>query len=391
MLLILAGVTIAALSGPNGILTNATKAKEDNAKAQVIEEARVDILAKQTEKMGESPTSEELEQILTPKYGTLSNEENILDRTLTTKDGYSIKIRDIWNGTLSGQKAEVTPVYAYLCDTDGNGAGETLVLSSTETINGYTIIKNYGDNEAYQTDENNAEDSYGNIYYYPIWKNETTLITNVIIYDKIVPTITDRWFNNCSNLEKIENIINLDTSNVKTMICMFNGCKKLTNLNLSSFNTSSVIDFTSMFNSCSALTNLNISNFDTKNASKINAMFYNCSSLTNLNLTSFDTTNVTSMPTMFYNCSSLTSLDLSSFNTDNVTDITMLFYNCKNLNTIIVNSGWNTEKATGAYVFENCISLIGGAGTKYDASHADKEYAHIDEGESNPGYFTLKI
>ena len=102
VLLILAGVTIAALSGPNGILTNATKAREDNAKTQVIEEARVDILAKQTEKMGESPTAGELEQILTPKYGTLSNEENVLDRTLTTKDGYQIPVRDIWNGTLSG-------------------------------------------------------------------------------------------------------------------------------------------------------------------------------------------------------------------------------------------------------------------------------------------------
>ena len=96
------GVTIAALSGPNGILTNATKAREDNAKAEVIDQARVDILAKQTEKMGESPTADELEQILTPKYGTLSNEENILDRTLTTKDGYQIPVRDIWNGTLSG-------------------------------------------------------------------------------------------------------------------------------------------------------------------------------------------------------------------------------------------------------------------------------------------------
>ena len=52
--------------------------------------------------MGESPTAEELEQILTPKYGTLSNEENILDRTLTTQDGYKIPVRDIWNGTLSG-------------------------------------------------------------------------------------------------------------------------------------------------------------------------------------------------------------------------------------------------------------------------------------------------
>ena len=115
VLLILAGVTIAALSGPNGILTNATKAREDNAKAEVIDQARVDILAKQTEKMGESPTAGELEQILTPKYGTLSNEENVLDRTLTTEDGYQIPVRDIWNGTLSaastggievGEKAE---------------------------------------------------------------------------------------------------------------------------------------------------------------------------------------------------------------------------------------------------------------------------------------------
>ena len=95
------GVTIAALSGPNGILTNATKAREDNAKAQVIEEARVDILAKQTEKRGETLTDNELESILTPKYGTLSDEENILDRTLTTEDGYKIPVSDIYNGELS--------------------------------------------------------------------------------------------------------------------------------------------------------------------------------------------------------------------------------------------------------------------------------------------------
>ena len=101
VLLILAGVTIAALSGPNGILTNATKAREDNAKAQVIEEARVDILAKQTEKRGETLTDNELESILTPKYGTLSDEENILDRTLTTENGYKIPVSDIYNGELS--------------------------------------------------------------------------------------------------------------------------------------------------------------------------------------------------------------------------------------------------------------------------------------------------
>ena len=37
VLLILAGVTIAALSGPNGILTNSTKAKQDTAVAEARE------------------------------------------------------------------------------------------------------------------------------------------------------------------------------------------------------------------------------------------------------------------------------------------------------------------------------------------------------------------
>ena len=129
VLLILAGVAIAALSGPNGILSNATKAREDNAKAQVIEEARVDILAKQTEKRGETLTDNELESILTPKYGTLSDEENILDRTLTTEDGYQIPVSDIYNGELSesvsipegleiGSTVSYNPSGTYLWDSE---------------------------------------------------------------------------------------------------------------------------------------------------------------------------------------------------------------------------------------------------------------------------------
>ncbi|UKI57957.1 MAG: hypothetical protein L6V81_00295 [Clostridium sp.] len=38
--------------------------------------------------------------------------------------------------------------------------------------------------------------------------------------------------------------------------------------------------------------------------------------------------------------------------------------------------------------FYNCTNLVGGAGTKYNSSHVDKAYAHIDGGTSNPGYFT---
>ena len=42
-------------------------------------------------------------------------------------------------------------------------------------------------------------------------------------------------------------------------------------------------------------------------------------------------------------------------------------------------------------MFDGCTKLIGGAGTKYDSKHRGKEYAHVDGGTSNPGYFTYKV
>ena len=40
-------------------------------------------------------------------------------------------------------------------------------------------------------------------------------------------------------------------------------------------------------------------------------------------------------------------------------------------------------------MFANCTSLVGGAGTAWNASNpTDKTYAHIDGGLSNPGYFS---
>lgn len=41
-------------------------------------------------------------------------------------------------------------------------------------------------------------------------------------------------------------------------------------------------------------------------------------------------------------------------------------------------------------MFTGCTSLVGGAGTAYDADHIDHTYAHIDGGAANPGYFTSK-
>ena len=88
VLLILAGISIAMLTGENGILTKADRSREETEKQSIIEEARIEILEKQTENFG-TLTEKELINILTPSYGTLSNngEKTVLDKILITKDG----------------------------------------------------------------------------------------------------------------------------------------------------------------------------------------------------------------------------------------------------------------------------------------------------------------
>ena len=122
-------------------------------------------------------------------------------------------------------------------------------------------------------------------------------------------------------------------------------------------------------------------------------MFYWFSHLTEIEgLNNLDTTRSTNMSYMFYNCSSLTSLDLSSFDTSNVTNMSCMFNSCENLETVTVSDKWTTERVTNSdAMFFGCSFLTGGAGTLYSSSHTDKEYARIDGGTSNPGYFTSAV
>ena len=121
-------------------------------------------------------------------------------------------------------------------------------------------------------------------------------------------------------------------------------------------------------------------------------MFQECKKLTNLDLSSFNTSNVTNMSKMFSYCESLTSINLSSFNTAKVTDMGDMFFYSGKLKKIYVGNDWTAAGATeSSRMFYSCYSLVGGAGTTYNSSHIDKAYAHIDGGPSNPGYLTLRL
>ncbi|MBR5726798.1 MAG: BspA family leucine-rich repeat surface protein, partial [Muribaculaceae bacterium] len=180
---------------------------------------------------------------------------------------------------------------------------------------------------------------------YTDWDNDGTkdYVTKVVFHSSFAnyrPTTTFDWFYGMGNLQSFTGMSYLNTSEVTNMSLMFQSCTQLTSLDLSHFNTSKVTD----------------------------------------------------MGGMFSNSTSLRSLDLSSFNTSKVTNMGWMFNKCSNLRTIYVGNGWTTAAVTSSTnMFSDCISLMGGEGTTYNASNPkDKTYAHIDGGTSNPGYFTEK-
>ena len=251
------------------------------------------------------------------------------------------------------------------------------------------------------------------------WNDYRSSITSVVFDDSFANcetlTSTEYWFMECRNLSSISGIQNLKTSHVTNMSGMFDACVSLTSLDVSGFETDNVTNMSSMFTAVNC-SSLDLSNFKTGNVVNMREMFRECSNLQtlilgpdfktdnvtdmwlmfkdcekleNVDLSGFNTSRVTDMTFMFHGCKSLTSLDLSQFSTENVSTMERMFTDCSSLVTIYVGEKWSIANVTNSdYMFGDCEALVGGAGTKYDASHTDASYAHIDGGSDNPGYFT---
>ena len=128
---------------------------------------------------------------------------------------------------------------------------------------------------------------------------------------------------------------------------------------------------------------------NTSEVTDMEGMFMECSEIEELDLSHFNTSKVTSMNNMFFMNRALTKLDLSSFDTSNVTDMGYMFSSCYSLTTIFVSDKWTTAAVTEKdnYMFGECESLVGGAGTVYNQEHIGADYARIDA-KDPPGYFT---
>ena len=137
--------------------------------------------------------------------------------------------------------------------------------------------------------------------------------------------------------------------------------QEVTITGLEYLDTGLVTRMDSMFENCKA-EDINVSQFNTENVTSMSSMFASCSNIESLNVSNFKTENVRSMYMMFDGCSNLTELDLTNFNTSNVTNMAYMFRNCKA--TSIYLSSFDTKNVTTMLNMFNGCSV-----TSLDVSH----------------------
>ena len=139
----------------------------------------------------------------------------------------------------------------------------------------------------------------------------------------------------------------LDTSNVTDMDNMFDYCENLTTI--PQIDTSNVTRMNQMFYHCINLTT--IPQIDTSNVTNMDEMFHHCINLTTI--PQIDTSNVTTMVYMFGYCKNLTTIP--QIDTSSVTRMNFMFNDCTNLTTIPQLNGEKLTTIAGAFSF--CESL----------------------------------
>lgn len=109
VLLILAGVTIVSITGNNGLLERAQRARDETDKYNVIEQAKIEILGLTLDNLEDSITKAQLKEVLdkyfdeVPLVEDLPSGDELLNLKLTTKEAYgkdTIAINEIYTGVI---------------------------------------------------------------------------------------------------------------------------------------------------------------------------------------------------------------------------------------------------------------------------------------------------
>ena len=336
-------------------------------------------------------------------------------RFTNSLEGHSINNTDCFDAGVESKRT----ILSWVEDKDRNGLYEITIGSNSKifannTFGYFAYMTNL--KEITGLEYLNTYNATNMAYMFAYLNNLTNL--DLSNFKTNNATRMDFMFKNCDLLTSL-NLTSFNTSKVTTMESMFSGDRKLTKLDVSSFDTSNVTNMKSMLSDLTNLTELNISNFNTSKVTDMNYMFSGNYNLKNLNLSNFDTSNVTNMDAMFQSidvkyldlsnfdtskvytfsymfngASNLETLDISNFDTSSAKYFESMFRSCYNLKTIYASDKFTTinkkNEDSVKKMFMYSTRLKGGNGTVYNSSIVDDQYAHIDGGPSNPGYFTAK-
>ena len=389
VLLILAGVSIATLTGDNGILTRANDAKEKTEEAEDIEKIRLAISEAQIGEDGyQELNSNNLQEAIDGQFEgrnvvvsdngdgtfTISCLDTLKDYTIS---GNNVEEGIDWNEAMANAVAPESqdeernegvigigtngqPVdmdlwlYSFDTVTNGYGLNSDEVFQNTEYNPDGTnteTIRTAG----YQGTETNGKDIIipqyiskdGGKTYNPVTSLYRTFNSNTnIITMPIVPTTVinmQSGFEGCTNLK--ECIMPNSVENI-------NWCWSGTKIEEIKEIPSSVINMIGSFAVCNSL---EYANFEVPNkVENLHQAFSNCQNLKEANLSLGD--NVKIMDMTFYNCANLEKgPDIIPVNIEN---LTQTFQGCTKLHgemTILANPT----------SYGNCFMLVGEADENY--------------------------
>ena len=289
----------------------------------------------------------------------------IFERTNTdTIDIWKMTVAELKEYFETGGIASVKEKPVLMADNDEKYVFRSDILrESIHKIEFVKINRNQVPNSAWDV----SEDKNGTVW---AWTEDAGRTLKIGAENQIYANPDCKgMFKNYTEVNEIEFNNMLDTACVINMEDMFNGCKSLSELDVSGFDTSSVTNMNGMFYVCESLLELNVSEWNTANVTDMSFMFYECKNLMELDVSGFDTSRVTDMNCMFYDCEGLTKLDVSRLATGNVTDMSYMFRGCKNLTDMDVTGFDISSVKNMNYMFYGCENLRELAGRELIENH----------------------
>ena len=264
VLLILAGVTIATLTGENGILAKAREAKEKTEKENIEEE--IELL------LQEAYISQYVDDTDRMEYLKAKLSEAGAEK-LWSSESYS---KEYWKYKdaiiiITPSKYTINYTINTLVNNEGNSDEKGFLVDvsqggiprkdiesivfSNEVPEGYSI--------SYDVSESRDE----SVVLYGVKNMNERYDTTIVSANKgdiYAPAYSARLFGDLSNLKSI-NLENLNTSNATSMYSMFTGCINIEEIDVSNFDTKNVQDMTNMFYNCKNLKNIQLTGINTEN------------------------------------------------------------------------------------------------------------------------------